>query len=166
MDPFLSRCMTTTRWMGAIALALSLAGCATIMHGSRQSIGIGSSPTGARVLVDKQLQGTTPVVAKLSRKDDHLVRLELDGYEPFETNLTRKISGWVLGNIVLVGLIGLTVDGITGGLYQLTPEQIQAEMKKVGVSMRLDQDMILITVTLQPQPNWTKVGQLQPEPTH
>lgn len=47
--------------------------------------------------------GTTPVIAKLERKQSHLVRLELDGYQPYETTLTKSVSGWVWGNLVFGG---------------------------------------------------------------
>ena len=35
---------------------------------------------------------TPPVVAKLSRKDKHIVKIELEGYAPFEATLTKKVS--------------------------------------------------------------------------
>jgi hypothetical protein len=57
-----------------------------------------------------------------------LVKIELPGYMPYETNLIRKVDGWIAGNIVFGGLIGLAVDAITGGMYKLTPEQIQSEL--------------------------------------
>jgi len=38
-----------------------------------------------------------PVIADLSRKDHHIVKIELDGYQPFEATVTRRVSGWVLG---------------------------------------------------------------------
>lgn len=138
-------------------LALS---CATIMQGTTQNLGIGSNPTGASVLVDGQQQGKTPIVTKLSRKDNHIVRLELDGYQPYETTLSRSVSGWIWGNIVFGGIPGLAVDAISGGLYKLKPDQIQAELQKEGVSMRLEEDMLLIAVTLRVDPTWEKIGQL------
>lgn len=157
---------TVVRGLGSLGIVIALASCATIMHGTGQKLDIMSTPGGAKVFVDKQSQGMTPVEAKLSRKDHHFVRLELEGYEPFETTITRKVSGWVWGNIVFGGLIGLAVDAISGGLYKLSPEELQAEMKKTGVSYRLEPDTMLITVTLRPDPRWEKVGQLQPDTAH
>jgi hypothetical protein len=104
--------MGTMRWhvVGAWAMvgtvcAAGLVGCATIMHGSSQELSIASSPTGARVLVDGQEHGRTPLVADLKRKDKHVIRIELDGYMPYEVALARGTSGWVWGNIVFGGLI-------------------------------------------------------------
>jgi hypothetical protein len=114
--------------LAGIALIFLLSGCATIMHGTTQSIGISSTPTGASVSVDNIAHGQTPVVAPLSRKDNHIVKVELAGYQPFEATVTRSVSGWVAGNLVFGGLIGLGVDALSGGLYTLGPEQITATL--------------------------------------
>ncbi len=64
------------------------------------------------------------------------------------------MSGWVWGNIFFGGLIGLAVDAITGGLYNLSPEQINAELRKGGENSFLKQKDIYIFTTLDPDPNW------------
>lgn len=136
-------------------------GCATIMQGTKQNIGISNNPSGAKVIIDGRIIGNTPLTEELSRKDNHFVKIELDGFIPYETTLTRKLSGWVAGNIIFGGLIGLAVDAITGGMYKLTPEQIQAELKKSGMSMKLYEDELFITFTLIPDPKWEKIGELE-----
>ncbi|HYB63654.1 MAG TPA: PEGA domain-containing protein, partial [Steroidobacteraceae bacterium] len=108
--------------------AISLMGCCSIIHGTRQDVGINSSPTGALVKVDNAPSGNTPLVAKLTRKDNHVVHIELSGYQPFDLTLTRSVSGWVWGNIVFGGLIGLAVDAIDGAFYNLTPDQVTATL--------------------------------------
>ena len=76
------------RSISAVVALLALAGCASIMHGTSQDIGFQSTPTNAKVAVDGLPMGNTPVVAKLSRKDNHIVKMNLDGYQPFEATLT------------------------------------------------------------------------------
>lgn len=137
-----------------------LAGCATIINQTTQSIGISSSPTGATVTVDGAPYGKTPVVARLSRKDNHFVKMELDGFEPYETTLTRRVSGWVWGNVAFGGLIGLAIDAISGGLYKLTPDQITAELRTKGRTSLLQQETLYVAVVLTPNPKWEKIGQL------
>ena len=107
-----------------------LAGCATIMHGTSQGIGLSRSPTNATVTVDNKPIGNTPVVATLSRKDTHIVKFAMAGFLPYEATVTRKVSGWVWGNIVFGGVIGLAVDAISGGLYELSPDQVAANLSK------------------------------------
>ncbi|MCH8245992.1 MAG: PEGA domain-containing protein [Bacteroidetes bacterium] len=143
-----------------LILAFVIAGCATIMHGTTQDVSISSQPTGATITIDGQTYGTTPVVADLKRKDKHMIRIELEGYEPYEIGLGRKTSGWVWGNIVFGGLIGLAVDAITGGLYKISPDQVEANLRR-PLSASNSGDMISITVVLNSQPGWERIGQLQ-----
>ena len=148
---------------GIVSAAL-MSGCASIMHGTRQDIGISSTPTGASVSVDGQIKGTTPVAVNLSRKDIHTVKVELPGYLPFEAKITRHVSGWVWGNIIFGGLIGLAVDAITGGLYKLSPEQLQAALREENATgMISDGNVIYVAVVLQPDPSWEQIGRLIPE---
>ena len=114
----------------ALMAALGSTGCATIMHGTRQDISITSVPSGAAVTVDGQDRGKTPVAVELSRKDKHLLKLELPGFLPFEQYLVRKVSGWVWGNLVFGGIPGLAVDAITGGLYKVSPDEVTATLKE------------------------------------
>ena len=149
-----------------VGVVVALSGCATIMHGTSQDIGFQSSPTNAKVLVDGLPMGNTPVVAKLSRKDNHIVKMNLDGYQPFEATLTRGTSGWVWGNVVFGGLIGLAVDAMSGGLYNLTPNQISGQLSggvipqgKPPTAM-ITKDGIFITVVMHADPTWKRIGSL------
>ncbi|HRD55221.1 MAG TPA: PEGA domain-containing protein [Parachlamydiaceae bacterium] len=152
--------MKLTKILLGLIPVILLTSCATIMHGSRQTIGISSNPACARIFVDNTYYGNTPMMTKLTRKDNHMVRIELEGYYPYETILTRQLSGWVFGNIVFGGVIGVAVDAITGGIYRLTPEQIEANLlqpvaqNKNGISY--------ISVVLKPEASWEKIGQLSP----
>lgn len=146
----------------ACASALILAACASIIHGTHQDVGITSVPTGAQVTVDNVQSGNTPMVAKLTRKDNHIVRITLPGYQPYDLTLTRGVSGWVWGNLAFGGLIGLAVDAIDGGMYKLTPEQLTATLSTEHASLSRSQDGIYLLAVLRPQPGWVKVAQLQP----
>jgi len=142
------------------ALVLST-GCATIMQGSHQNVGIASTPTGATIMVDNQQMGITPATVRLTRKDNHVVKLQLAGYQPYEIPLARKTSGWVWGNLVFGGIPGLAIDAISGGLYKLTPEDVNATLAAGQTSMSVDRrDQMVIAVVLAPQPGWEKIGQL------
>ncbi len=133
--------------------------CGTIINSTTQSVSINSNPSGATISINGQNRGTTPAVIELKRKDAHVVRIELQGYNPYELALTRSVSGWVWGNIVFGGLIGLVIDASTGGMYMLKPEQITADMKTMA-SATNDSSQLMITVVLDADPSWEKVGQL------
>ncbi|MBU4305276.1 MAG: PEGA domain-containing protein [Candidatus Omnitrophica bacterium] len=145
-----------------LVIPAMLAGCATIMQGTTQEIGISSTPTGATVKINNQEKGKTPIILDLKRKDNHIVTIEMPGYMPYEATFTKSVSGWVWGNIVFGGLIGLVVDFAAGGIYKLTPTELKAVLQKEGVSSLYRKDALYVAVVLEPNPNWEKVGQLQP----
>lgn len=138
-----------------------LTGCGTIMNGTSQKVGFSSTPSSATVTVDGKVLGNTPLTDNISRKDVHTVKIELAGYYPYEMTLTKKTTSWVWGNIIFGGLIGLGVDAVSGGLYELTPEQVSADLKKKGVAATgKDDKSLYVSVTLQPDPSWKKIGEL------
>ena len=67
-------------------------GCCSIIHGTSQEIGVGSNPTGAKVFVNGMGKGKTPLVMDLKRKNSHIIKIELEGYEPFETTIIKSVS--------------------------------------------------------------------------
>jgi hypothetical protein len=173
------RILDSIRRLAVISAALAVGSCATVFNGTQQELGFSSSPTGAKVSVNGQSLGVTPLVADLKRKNNHIVRIELEGFQPYETTLTRKVSGWVWGNILIGGLIGLAVDAISGGLYKLTPEQVAATLAaqptapiaipKPDVQPVPAEPMpqaleshgrVFVFATLSPDPAWERIGSM------
>jgi hypothetical protein len=146
-----------------LAATALLAGCGTIMHGSSQGVGLASSPTNAKITIDNIAKGNTPVIAELTRKDTHIIKFELDGFLPYEATITRKVSGWVWGNIVFGGLIGLAVDAISGGLYELSPSEVSANLARQTSVAPAKPGTVNVFVVLKADPSWKKVGQLSRE---
>jgi len=146
--------------LGLCGVTVLLTACATIMQGKRQDLSIASTPPGARVLVDGSEIGTTPFVTALRRKDKHVVRVELAGYQSFELALTRMTSGWVWGNLLFGGIPGLAIDAISGGMYKLKPEQVQATLTQSTAAIDNQHDLLLVTVVLRPDPGWERIGAL------
>ncbi len=160
--------LKNVRWLVVVLVGLGfgvfVTGCATIIHGTTQYVGFSSAPSGAAVIVDGATRGKTPTVLKLRRKDNHIIQIKLAGYQPFDATITRSVSGWVWGNIVFGGVIGLAVDAITGGLYKLTPEQIQAtlskNLSKNKTGFLYKKDSLYLVVVLNPDPAWQKIANL------
>ena len=149
-------------WIAAaLAAPLAVLACASILHGSSQEVGIASQPSGATVTVDNQALGTTPVVAKLKRKDKHFIAVTMDGYQPFELTTTRSTSGWVWGNIVFGGLIGLAVDLSTGGAYKVNPAQVSAQLAAAHASATFEDGTLYVVLVRVPDPSWERIGQLE-----
>ncbi len=105
--------------------------------------------------------GVTPAVVRLPRRQSHVMRIELAGYERYEVTFTRHLSGWVLGNIPLVSVPGLIIDVATGAMYKLSPEVVDGRL--VVRTARLDDGSTMqIAVVFGADPSWQKVGQLSP----
>lgn len=142
----------------ALLSLLAMTSCGTIVNGTCQKVPLDSNPQGAKVFVDQRFRGCTPMTAKLSRSNNHSVRLEMDGYEPYEIHFERHMSGWVLGNIVFGGVVGLAVDAVSGGLYKLTPDQTHVEFSKPSLAKLQTEDGLFVTVVEKPSKDWELVG--------
>lgn len=149
-----------TFYLLGVSVLSSLTSCATLMHGTYQSVGIASNPSNAYIWVDRNYVGNTPLIVGMSRNDNHIVRVELEGYQPYEVVFSKQLSGWVLGNIIFGGVIGLAVDAVSGAIYKLTPDQIQAELYSNNMSYSKKSNDSYIAVVLQPNPSWEKIGNL------
>jgi len=137
-----------------IGLSLLVVECATIIHGTRQSVSVNSVPSGAKVMVKGVHMATTPAVIELKRKESNLIlRFEKEGYEPVEIALNRSVDGWIAGNIIFGGLIGLAIDFIDGAAYKLSPSEVDAvlaEAKKQGMNLDdMSKHGVVIAVDLQ-----------------
>ncbi len=150
------------RYLAAASSLVLATGCATIMQGSTQRVSIGSTPAGASITVDGQPMGTTPAMVRLKRKDSHVLRLDLEGYAPFEMPLQRKASGWIAGNIIFGGLIGIVIDASTGSMYRLSPGTVDATLA-TRTAVVDGRRTIQIAIVMSPDPSWEKIGQLTRE---
>ena len=144
-----------------VLVVAGLTGCGTIMQGTTQKMGINSNPVGAQVTVDGVEAGQTPMTLTLSRKTDHTVSVTLPGYENFQIMIDKKFSKWTVGSLLLGGPIGLIIDHSTGGMYRLTPEQLNARLNDRRVAQTKVADGVLyMDVVLEADPNWEQIGTL------
>ena len=114
------------------ALASITSGCATIVKGTTQEIPVASDPTGARVAVNGSPAGTTPTKVTLSRKQNHMITLEKEGFESESVAITKSMGGAVAGNIIAGGLVGWGVDAVSGAQYNLHPETVNVRMRPIA----------------------------------
>ena len=106
--------------LGAVMMLCT--GCASFVTGGGpdQKIRVVSTPPGADVYIDGVHKGVTPTSITITRVDEHLLRVVLAGYEPFEKTITPGFNPWVLGNAVLAlafivpGVVGVVIDSLSG----------------------------------------------------
>ena len=118
--------------LALIVMVQFCTGCATLVTGAGedQAVRFASNPRGATVYVDDNPVGQTPLSVRLTRKDAHHVRIEHPKYKPYERKITSGFNEWILGNIVIGGLIGLSVDLLSGANPALDTNNISAKMIK------------------------------------
>lgn len=117
-----------------IIATLSLTGCATIMTGTSHALTVNSNIPDAKVYVNNTYKGNTPILLDLPTDEKtYTIRVEAKGYIPYTEVLQRKASGWVWGNIVLGGPIGLAIDMLTGGLYVYDKDNVNSNLNKIQV---------------------------------
>ena len=115
----------------ALALGWVTSGCATIVHGNRQTVTINSEPDGATVKIDG-LKGKTPFSASLARNNDYVVSIKKKGYKEEQVQITKSFSGLsIIGNILWL-LVGVIIDFASGSAYNLSPTKVDVELEKAN----------------------------------
>ncbi len=123
-----SRKLAAVLCLVAVA-AMAFAGCATIFHGSTDKVDFSSDPTGAKVYVNGQLMGTTPMQLNLQAKHSYSIEFRKDGYENRTVMLNTSVGGgWIVLDI-LGGLVPVIVDAATGNWYSLDQDHVNAALE-------------------------------------
>jgi hypothetical protein len=113
--------------LAGVAVA-ALAGCATIVHGTTQTVAINTPGVpGAICTLTSNSVGTqtvtTPGVVTLSKGSSSVaVRCSKECYNDGAGVLASNLDGVAAGNIVFGGVIGGGVDAATGALNQYAPQ--------------------------------------------
>lgn len=112
--------MSKIKILGGIGLMLSMTSCASIVEGSSQEIMVNSSPSGAhcdisRLAVTIASIEQTPGSATIKKQNKPIsISCSKPGYETTTQVAKSDLAAWNLGNVLIGGLIGFTVDWIDG----------------------------------------------------
>ena len=117
----------------AAIITVILSGCSTVFNTSTQMVELNSTPPNAKITIDGNKFGTSPQRVNLQRGDNHIVRFELDGFDPYEIQLTTKMSAWVWMNVFNGFIPGWIVDMFSGSMYNLLPERVEAQLTQAKV---------------------------------
>lgn len=129
--------------LAAATSLLALAGCATIVGDTDETITLKSSPSGANISITDEkgsetFTGSTPTTVQLEKADGsyfggktYTVEIHKPGFQSRTLTIDSRLNGWYLGgNLLFGGWIGwLVVDPMTGAMYNLSPNEINAELK-------------------------------------
>jgi len=110
--------------------------CSTIFNTTTQGIELNSNPPNAKITVDGKKFGTSPQIVNIDRGSNHIIVFELDGYENYETQLTRKISNWFWVNALNGILPGMIIDMFSGSMYNLLPNKVEVDLSPTKVETK------------------------------
>jgi len=139
------------RSMFLCALALLAVGCASVINGTTQEVGLRSLPPGATVSVSGR-SATTPAKLKLARNQDHTATFTLGGFPEQQAHLKQKLDGAFYGNLLLGGIIGMAVDMGKGAAYRLSPSNVEMDMGTGTAREFDDAEPVLVAVAPPPPP--------------
>lgn len=125
--------MRVNKYLFLIIVLLLLESCATVINTTTQNVEIKTNPPNAKITIDGKKFGTSPQLVNLERGSNHVIKLDLEGYETYETQITRKISIWFWGNAFNGFIPGMIIDMFTGSMYNLLPESINVELQQIKI---------------------------------
>lgn len=128
--------MKTIMLISICLWTIMASGCATIMTGKYQTIHVTSEPPGVKVRADTGEMILTPGKFHLIRNQKHTLLAEYPGYESQQLRLHNKAQGWVWGNILLGGGIGLIVDCVSGASDELIPKEVHFNFTNPALTTR------------------------------
>ena len=120
------------RLIFGICGSVLLTSCASICGGVVKNVRVSSEPPGALVRLDGVTRGLTPAVLHPSTRNNHVVRVEMPGFEPAEIPLRRGISAWEWGNVVNGFFPGILYDGLTGAVYRFHPGEVKVQLQPIS----------------------------------
>lgn len=135
-----------------LTLILFTTGCGTMMYGTQHHLGIVSEPSGSIITIDGKATYSTPVTVVLEKSKNYTVRIELEGYLPFEMEISRKVN-WGIAALGIYPLFpSIIIDFITGGIYTLKPDEVKAELikKEIGYEDRTNIFQVLVINEVDP----------------
>jgi|GEM_PF-2378450 len=115
-----------------LVCALVGSGCATIVSGRNQDIHVTSNPPGVKVKADNGVEVTAPGDVTLARNKPHTLLAHCEGSEPQRRELECGVNGWLFGNILFGGLIGIVVDMASGAHGELSPKAVHFDFTEAG----------------------------------
>lgn len=121
--------------LGWLAGLLGVAGCATVVSGTSQTLFIETpSVTGAACRLADSKQGVwylpaTPGAVTVRRGDGPMhVVCEKEGYETTVVTVEEEFAAATLGNVIPGGAVGIFVDAVSGAA-QRYPDKVVVWMK-------------------------------------
>ena len=121
------------KFLGLLVCLVLLAGCGTLFNGTDANMKVTASPDRATVVIKSQsgqvfYNGPAPTEVRLPKKETYTVEISLAGYKTQTVAITQSVTGWFWGNFCFGDVIGMVIDFVTGGMWDLHPTEIDARL--------------------------------------
>lgn len=125
--------MILIKWVGLIAAASVLGGCATVTRGTTSQVTIDSAPPGAEARTSTGHScPSTPCTIEVSRKSEFTVSYSKPGFQdaqiPVSTRVAEAGAAGFAGNVIVGGIVGMGVDAATGSTLEHFPNPVVATL--------------------------------------
>jgi hypothetical protein len=118
--------MHILRLVAAIAASMSLSACASIVSDNTSTTYLDTDPEKARCELhgqDFKRVVETPNSISLPAKAAPLtISCSADGYKTASGNLDTEMDGWIFGNLIFGGIVGVVVDVARGAGQKFPPK--------------------------------------------
>lgn len=121
----------------AIALAMSVSACASVVRGTSELVHFQSNPPGATVTTNRQYScAATPCSIQIDRSEQFDATFSLAGHQPqtiqVRTQLQAGGVAGMAGNVLIGGIIGVGVDAATGATLDHLPNPVVANLRPLA----------------------------------
>lgn len=122
--------------VGLVLGAWALVGgaCATLTSGVTQPIEVRTDPSGATVVADGVVRGTTPCIVRLYRGRDATLEIRKPGFVSETVFITTRMDGDVMAKVFGGAIVGGAFDLATGAAMKLAPDSITLALRPGGES--------------------------------
>lgn len=108
--------------VGAIVGVLYLQGCASIIHGTSDTVTVNSLEKGSTIYVDGAPRGIDVAQVQVKRGNPHQLRVEKDGCQAVSAETVEKFdSVSLLGIFLDFGIITIPIDLVSGAAWKTEP---------------------------------------------
>jgi len=140
-----------------VLAALLLGGCAYILSTDSQDISVSTYPPGAQVIITttggiEVFSGTTPAQVHLKRKYKYFVDVTLEGHKSKRIYLEQSLNPKTLWNLLIGGIPGWIIDGVSGAIWKLEPETITITLQTASIDGEEHQILVFSWLDEQGEP--------------
>lgn len=133
-------------------LVPALSSCATVINGRTSTVEVASDPPGAAFTGDYDgVQGVTPAVVDLPNGTPVTITFVMDGYAETKVVAKPKMSGWIAGNLLFGGIVGIIIDAAGSNAY--VHKNMSVSLLPAGYVAPPEED---IQVAEKPKQNWSR----------